>query len=77
VGEAPRSAGTTLRAARLRGTAPRPLGCARAQRAALETALTAHTSPRPPSRQTSAKLQTIPGVGPIVAATVLAVFSNA
>jgi transposase len=50
-------------------------GCARAQRTALETALTAHVA-APAFAPDLRRLQTIPGVGPIVAATVLAVFSD-
>jgi transposase len=50
-------------------------GCARAQRTALETALTAHVA-APAFAPALRRLQTIPGVGPIVAATVLAVFSD-
>jgi hypothetical protein len=49
--------------------------CARAQRVALETALTAHLA-APVFAPDLRRLQTIPGVGPIVAATVLAVFSD-
>jgi hypothetical protein len=50
--------------------------CARAQRAALETALTAHLA-APTFVPDLRQLQTILGVGPIVAATVLAVFLGA
>ena len=49
--------------------------CARAQRGILETALTAQLAV-PAFAPALRRLQTIPGVGPIVAATVLAVFSN-
>jgi transposase len=47
--------------------------CARAQRDALDQALAAQ---RPTFAAQAARLETIPGVGPIVAATVLAVFSD-
>jgi transposase len=49
--------------------------CAQAQRAALETALTTHLA-TPAFARDLRRLQTIPGVGPIVAATVLAVVSD-
>jgi transposase len=49
--------------------------CARAQRGALESALTEQLT-APVFAPALQRLQTIPGVGPIVAATVLAVFSN-
>src|SRR5262249_40788980 len=49
--------------------------CARAQRVALERALTAQLA-APAFAPSLRRLQTIPGVGPIVAATVLAVFSD-
>jgi transposase len=49
--------------------------CARAQRTALEAALTAHVA-APAFAAHLRRLQTIPGGGPIVAATVVAVFSD-
>jgi transposase len=49
--------------------------CARAQRVALEGALTAQLA-APAFAPALHRLQTIPGVGPIVAATVLAVYSD-
>lgn len=49
--------------------------CARAQQGALESALTEQLT-APVFAPALRRLQTIPGVGPIVAATVLAVFSN-
>ena len=49
--------------------------CARAQRGALESALTEQLT-APVFAPALRRLQTIPGVGPIVAATVLAVFST-
>jgi transposase len=49
--------------------------CARAQRTALEHALSTHVA-RPAFAPDLRRLQTIPGVGPIVAVTVLAVFSD-
>jgi transposase len=49
--------------------------CARAQRTALETPLFAHVA-APAFAADLRRLQTIPGVGPLVAAPVLAVFSD-
>ncbi len=49
--------------------------CARTQRVALEGALTVQLA-APAFAPALRRLQTIPGVGPIVAATVLAVFSD-